>query len=132
MKEVLAVIRMNKINQTKKALVEAGYPAFHAVKALGRGRRPVDFKYIEALNEDPEDSADALAVLAQGPRLIPKRMISLIVPDAKVSEVIQTIIKVNQTGNPGDGKIFVMPISDVIRVRTGESGETAIDEMTGK
>jgi nitrogen regulatory protein PII 2 len=45
--------------------------------------------------------------------------------------VIQTIIKVNQTGNPGDGKIFVSPVTDVVRVRTGDTGPAAIDEMNG-
>jgi nitrogen regulatory protein PII 2 len=54
-----------------------------------------------------------------------------VVPDGKVSELIQTIIKVNQTGNPGDGKIFVSSVTDVVRVRTGETGSEAIDEMNG-
>ncbi|TSA13529.1 MAG: P-II family nitrogen regulator [Deltaproteobacteria bacterium] len=131
MKEVMAIIRINKINPTKQALVDAGFPAFTAIKGLGRGRRPVNFEILQAMNENPSDSVEVLSTLSQGGRLIPKRIISLIVPDETVPDVIQTIIKVNKTGNPGDGKIFVMPIDDVVRVRTGETGAKAIDEMTG-
>lgn len=131
MKEVMAIIRINKINPTKQALVDAGFPAFTAIKGVGRGRRPVNFEILQAMNENPSDSVEVLSTLSQGGRLIPKRIISLIVPDKTVPDVIQTIIKVNKTGNPGDGKIFVMPIDDVVRVRTGETGAKAIDEMIG-
>ena len=55
-------------------------------------------------------------------------MLTLVVPDGKVKAVVDTIITVNQTGSPGDGKIFVQPMLDAVRVRTGEDGETAIDE----
>jgi nitrogen regulatory protein PII 2 len=131
MKEILAIIRMNKINRTKEALVDAGYPAFTAFRAAGRGSRAVDFEVLQAINANPGVGAEVLPMLSQGPRLIPKRMISMVVPDDKVEDVIQTIIKVNQTGNPGDGKIFTLPVAEVIRVRTGETGPEAIDEMTG-
>lgn len=130
MKEVLAVIRMNKINQTKAALVAAGFPAFTGVKVLGRGSRPVDQKVLQALSESASPAPEALATLAQGPRLYAKRMVSLVVPDARVTAVVQTLIAANQTGNPGDGRIFVLPVSDAARVRTGEAGDAAIDEMT--
>ena len=130
MKEIIAIIRMNKINQTKEALVEAGYPAFTAKKAVGRGKRPVDFQVLKAIQDDPSEGPDVLATLSQGPRLIPKRMIHMVVSDKKVPDVIDTIVKVNQTQNPGDGKIFIQSISDVIRIRTEETGEKAIDEMT--
>ncbi len=131
MKEVLAIIRMNKINATKAALVEAGFPAFTARKVMGRGRKALDEDLVKALDDGPLDSAEMLPMLARGPRLLPKRLITLVVPDDKVSQVVDTIIRTNQTGNPGDGKIFVMPVTDVVRVRTGETGETAIDEMAG-
>ncbi len=131
MKEITAIIRMNKINQTKEALISAGFPAATAVRAVGRGRRPVEPDLLNAINENPKDSADLLSTLSQGGRLYPKRIITLVVPDGKVSEIIQAIIKVNQTGNPGDGKIFVGTVADVLRVRTGETGAAAIDEMNG-
>ena len=132
MKEVLAVIRMNKINPTKQALVDAGFPAFTAAKVMGRGSRPVDFELRKALTDDSAPAPEALASLAQGPRLIAKRMLSMVVPDEAVASVVKTLIAANQTGNPGDGKIFVLPVDDVARVRTGETGAKAIDEMTGR
>jgi|LGVE01.1.fsa_nt_gb nitrogen regulatory protein PII 2 len=132
MKEVTAIIRMNKINETKEALVEAGYPAFTAKRVVGRGKRPVDAQILQAIQEDEASvDTDVLATISQGPRLIPKRLVHLVVTDDKVSDVVDTIVKVNQTQNPGDGKIFVQSITDVIRVRTKETGEKAIDEMTG-
>lgn len=133
MKEVMAIIRQNMINQTKKALVEAGLPAFTAIRAVGRGRRPVNFEVMQAISAAPADiSADVLPSLSQGPRLIPKRIITMVVPDERVGDVIQLLIKVNRTDSPGDGKIFVMPVSEVIRVRTGQTGADAVDEMKGK
>ncbi len=130
MKEVVAIIRMNKMNATKKALVDAGFPAFTATPVMGRGKKALDENLVKAIAENPEDSADVLQLMAQGPRLMPKRMIKLVVADGAVKKLVDTLIKANQTQHPGDGKIFVLPISDVIRVRTEESGEKAIDEMT--
>ncbi|HFQ80031.1 MAG TPA: P-II family nitrogen regulator [Desulfobacterales bacterium] len=133
MKEVMAILRMNKINATKAALVAAGFPSFTASRVMGRGRKALDEDMVKAMNDDgPLESSEVLPLLAHGPRLLPKRMISLIVPDDKVATVVETVINSNSTKNPGDGKIFVMPIDDVCRVRTGETGNAAIDEMTGK
>ena len=131
MKEVMAIIRQNKINQTKDAMIEAGFSAATAVRALGRGKRPVEPELLEAINKNPRDSAEVLPTLAQGGRLYPKRIVMMIVPDDRVSDLVSAIIKANQTGSPGDGKIFVSPVVDTIRVRTGEEGEAAIDEMNG-
>lgn len=126
MKEVMAVIRMNKINETKEALMEAGIPSFTARKVLGRGKGQVDFRVLKGAQEGiPE----AIALLGQGPRLIPKRMLTVVVPDDKVSTVVKTLIKVNQTGSPGDGKIFVIPVLDAVRIRTGQSADEAVNEM---
>ena len=132
MKEVMAVIRMNKINQTKQALADAGFPAFTASRVMGRGSRPVDFEVTKALLDDAAPAPEALASLAQGPRLIAKRMLSMVVPDDAVAPLVKALIAANQTGNPGDGKVFVLPVDDVARVRTGETGAKAIDEMTGR
>ena len=53
-------------------------------------------------------------------------MLTVVCRDDLVDDVVQTIIDVNQTGNPGDGKIFVLPVSDAVRVRTGETGDKSI------
>ena len=132
MKEVLAVIRMNKINQTKEALVSAGFPAFTGMKGAGRGKRSVDFQVLRAISDDPKVNLDVLSTLSQGSRLIPKRVISLVAADELVPDIVGIITKVNQTGTPGDGKIFVLPVSEVYRIRTQETGPAAIDEMTGQ
>jgi len=131
MKEVLAVIRMNKINQTKEALGKAGFPSVTAVKVVGRGKQAVDFQLVKAISENPQDNSELLPLLAKGHRLIPKRMLSLVVPDENVQQVVDTLIEANQTGNQGDGKIFVLPVADSVRVSSGEIGAVAINEMTG-
>ncbi|AKG53286.1 nitrogen regulatory protein P-II [Dehalogenimonas sp. WBC-2] len=123
MKEITAIIRINKINATKKALVDIDIPSLTARKVVGRGKGNVDFRMIKGAMEGHDE---AIAQLGWGPRLIPKRMITLVVPDDRAQEVIKTIIAVNQSGNAGDGKIFVSSISDAVRVRTGEQGESAI------
>jgi nitrogen regulatory protein PII 2 len=56
-------------------------------------------------------------------------MIKLIVMDDLVKKVVTTIIKTNKTGKSGDGKIFVLPVSEAYRVRTGESGDEILDEI---
>ncbi|MFW6216319.1 MAG: P-II family nitrogen regulator [Desulfohalobiaceae bacterium] len=129
MQEVMAIIRQNRINQTKKALAEAGFAAMTAAKAQGRGRRSVEFQFLEAVTERPDISPDILPTLSQGGRLIPKRLVDVVIPDSRVQEVVQIIIDASQTGEPGDGKIFVLPVSEALRVRTGERNEAAIDEM---
>lgn len=124
MKEVMAVIRMNKINETKKALLEAGLPAFTARRVFGRGKGLVDLRVLHGAKEG---RPEAIATLGSGPRLIPKRALSVVVPDEQVKSVVDTIIEANQTGKPGDGKIFVIPVLDAIRVRSGAAGEGAVD-----
>ena len=129
MKEVIAIIRQNTINQAKKALAEAGFASLTAAKAQGRGRRPVEFEVLHAVNERPDMSSELLPTLSQGGRLIPKRYLELVVPDDRVQEAVASILSVCSTGAPGDGKIFVLPVADAVRVRTGDTGEDAIDEM---
>lgn len=127
MKQIIAVIRMNQVNATKQALVDAGLPAFTARKVKGRGQGKVDYQLLRGAEEGYEE---AITQLGPGPRLIPKRMFTIAVPDRLVAKTVQTIIKTNQTGNPGDGKIFVTPLLDAIRIRTGESAEIALDESS--
>jgi len=132
MKEVCAIIRMNRINATKEALVRAGFPAFTAMRVNGRGKRTVNYEVLQAITQDPNVQPDILDTISQGPRLMAKRMITLMVPDNRVPEVVNVLIKANQTGTPGDGKIFVGPVLEITRIRTGETNEEAIDEMAVK
>lgn len=123
MKEVMAIIRMNKMNQTKKALADAGIPAFVALECLGRGLGLINQ---EVLRGAAEGNEEAIALLGTKGRLYPKRIVTVVVPDADVQKVVDTIMAVNSTGRPGDGKIMVMPVADSVRVRTGEAGEAAV------
>jgi nitrogen regulatory protein PII 2 len=125
MKEVMAVIRMNMINRTKRALSEAGFPSLTATgRVMGRGKGLVDFRVIQGATDGyPE----AISQLSENPQMVPKRMITLIVEDHKVDKAVKALIKCNQSGNAGDGKIFVLPVLDSYRVRTGERGAVTLD-----
>ena len=124
MKQIVAIIRMNKMNATKQALIDAGFPAFTVRKVLGRGKGNVDFRVIHGAEAG---APEAIARLKDdGPMLIPKRMMNLVVPDEAVPNLIETIIQVNRTNKRGDGKIFVLPIEEAIRVRTNERGAAAL------
>lgn len=123
MKEIIAVVRINMMNQTKKALADAGIDAYFAREAQGRGKGFANPKVLEGAEQGYEEAA---AVLGEKGKLYPKRVITAVVDNDKVDSVVQTLIATNKTGMPGDGKIFVMPIMDAVRVRTGETGDMAI------
>ena len=121
MKEVMAIVRLNKVNVTKQALAEAGFPAFTCRKVLGRGKKSVDLALMQTIMESGELPVSPLGEnLSEVGRLIPKRIFNLMVDDEVVEKVVNTIMDVNSTSNPGDGKIFVLPIIDAYRVRDGE------------
>jgi nitrogen regulatory protein PII 2 len=125
MKMILAIIRIDKMNETKNLLSEAGLPSFTATgKVFGRGKGRWEAKVIEGVKEE---QPEALALLNEQPRLRPQRLITLVVPDTKVKLAVKTLITANQTKNPGDGKIFVLPMTEAISVRTGESGNAVLD-----
>ena len=126
MKEIMAIVRINMMNKTKKALAEAGISSITARDALGRGKGLVDLSLLEGAEKGYEE---AVAQLGQSSRLIPKRIFFIAVPDRLVSKTVKTIMAVNRTGKSGDGKIFVMPLVDSVRVRTGESGDQVLDEV---
>ena len=117
MKEVMAIVRMNCINKTKRALADSGISSMTARDALGRGKGLVDIQLLKGAEKGYEE---AISQLGSSQRLIPESL---------VAKTVKTIIKVNQTGKPGDGKIFVSPILDSISVRTGQSGDPTLDEV---
>ena len=126
MKEIMAIVRINMMNKTKKALADAGITSVTARDALGRGKGLVDLTLLEGAEKGYEE---AVAQLGQSQRLIPKRVFFVVVPDRLVPKTVKTIMAVNRTGKSGDGKIFVMPMLDSVRVRTGESGDQVLDEV---
>ncbi len=126
MKEVMAIVRINMMNKTKQALAEAGISSITARDALGRGKGLVDLTLLEGAEKGYEE---AVAQLGQSQRLSPKRIFFVVVPDKLVAKTVKTIMTVNHTGKSGDGKIFIMPLYDAVRVRTGEVGDMVLDEV---
>ncbi len=119
MKEVIAIIRMNAIQKTKRALADVGLPSITVEGVFGRGKQ-------KGLHLFPPASINPGDSKGNGMRYIPKRMLTMVVPDDRVGQVIETIMETNRTGMIGDGRIFVCPVKEVIRIRTGERGKEAI------
>ncbi|OAQ19767.1 P-II family nitrogen regulator [Thermosulfurimonas dismutans] len=108
------------IDQVYKVKVRV--PSFTAFKVLGRGKQGGRLKEL-AYRVSPE-VAEKLETSSYG--FIPKRLLLVVVPEAMVPKVVERIIRVNQSGEHGDGKIFVLPMEGVFRVRTGEEGLEAL------
>jgi len=122
MKEIIAIIRPKKVRATKEALEATGFPCFLAVSVLGRGhQRGIAGEIACDIPTELHGQGKS-----GGMKYIPKRMLSIIVPDANVDTVVEAVVKANQTAQIGDGKIFICPIEDAVRVRTDETGESAI------
>lgn len=121
MKEIMAIVRLNKVNATKNALADAGFPAFTCRKVMGRGKKAIDLALVKTIIDSEELPVSPIGeFISESSRLIPKRYFTLIVPDEKVDELVQVIMDVNSTNNPGDGKIFVIPMMESYRVRDGQ------------
>jgi nitrogen regulatory protein PII 2 len=126
MKHIMAIIRNVKMNETKQALADAGLPSFTALGVMGRGQgRGLGPTYQKIISDST--AKEMLAQLGPEPRLKSKRIIILVVTDEKKDLAVETIIKVNQTGNSGDGKIFVIETLGSVRIRTGETGDITLD-----
>jgi nitrogen regulatory protein PII 2 len=137
MKEITAIIRRDKLPETKKALEDLGYPSLTIQSVEGRGKQKgamcaemdteMPESFCTAAKLKPTPSTYALEhTLPKVALYVPKRLLTIVVPDDVVSTVVKSIIRVNQTGKRGDGKIFVAPIEGALRVRTGEKNGEAI------
>jgi nitrogen regulatory protein P-II 1 len=112
MKKIEAVIRPHKLDEVREALLEAGFRGMTIVEVKGVGRQ----KGHTEVYRGSEYKVDFL----------PKIKLELVVPDDRLESALAIIIKGAKTGQVGDGKIFVLPTDEVIRVRTEESGEDAL------
>jgi nitrogen regulatory protein PII 2 len=137
MKEITAIIRRDKLPETKKVMEELGYPSLTIQSVEGRGRQKgamcaemdpeMPDSFCTAVKLTPTPSSYALEhTLPKVALFVPKRLLTIVVPDDVVAKIVKSLIKVNQTGNAGDGKIFVSPIDGALRVRTGETDGEAI------
>ena len=116
MKEIMAIIRPGKDRATKEALAKIGCLTCTTFRVYGRGKqRGLTYKSVS------ENGTEMV-----GMKYLPKKMVYLLVNDRQVKPVIQTILRANQTGQYGDGKIFIADAKEVVRIRTGEKGEVAI------
>jgi nitrogen regulatory protein P-II 1 len=112
MKKVEAIVRHFKLDEVKQALTERGIAGMTVTEVRGFGRQ----KGHTELYRGTEYEVD----------FVPKVKIEIVVPDDKLRTVLDTIMQAAQTGQVGDGKMFVTDLSDVVRIRTGESGEGAV------
>ena len=117
MKEIIAIIRPGKDRQTKEALAKISCLAITSLRVRGRGKQR-GLKY-SALSTDVNIPQFVIM------KYLPKKLLYLVVNDPQVKPAVQAIIRANQTGQYGDGKVFVMPVKEVTRIRTGEKGEGA-------
>ena len=112
MKKIEAVIKPFKLDDVKEALNEIGIQGMTIAEVKGYGRQ----KGHKEIYRGAEYVVD----------FIPKIKIEIVIPDDMQEKVIETISKAANTGKLGDGKIFVTPVEQAVRVRTGEKGEQAI------
>jgi len=111
-KKVEAIIKPFKLDEVKQALSEVGVAGLTATEVKGFGRQ----KGHTELYRGAEYVVDFL----------PKVKVEVVVSDALVTKVVEVIERAAKTGRIGDGKIFVVPVEEVVRIRTGERGEDAL------
>lgn len=112
MKKVEAIVRHYKLEEVKNALTEAGIQGMTVCEVRGFGRQ----RGHKETYRGAEYTVDFL----------PKVKMEIVVDDADVEKAVETIMKTAQTGQIGDGKLFVTDLEQVIRIRTGETGGEAI------
>lgn len=111
MKKVEAIIKPVKLDDVKKALAEVGANGLTAVEVKGFGR---------------QRGRTDLYKGAEHVDFLPKVKIEVVVEDGMVAKVVEAIERAARTGKIGDGKIFILPVEDAIRIRTGERGNSAL------
>ncbi len=112
MKRIEAFIRVNKLEDVKQALEDAGIHGLSCEQIRGYGRQ---------LGRTDKYRGSTYAV-----NLLPKMRVEVYLKDHEVEDAIEAIISVTQTGEIGDGKIFVSEVLDAVRIRTGERGDAAL------
>ena len=112
MKSIVAIIRQEKYSDVKNALLAVGCEGMTVSEMKGRGSQ-------RGIKESYRGSSYCID-------LIPKTRIEIVVKDEGVETIVEAIKKGAHTGNIGDGKIFIYPIENVIRIRTGEEGDRAV------
>lgn len=112
MKLVTAIVKPHKLDEVKSALEAFGLQGMTVSEASGYGRQ----RGHTEVYRGAEYTVD----------LVPKVRLEVLVDDADAADVVEVIVKSAQTGRIGDGKVWVVPVDDVVRVRTGERGLDAL------
>jgi nitrogen regulatory protein P-II 1 len=112
MKLIIAIIKPFKLEEVKTALAEIGVEGMTVTEVKGFGRQ----KGHTEIYRGSEYTVDFL----------PKVKVEIVVVDSIVPKVIEAVVKAAKTGKIGDGKVFVLPVEEVVRIRTDERGETAV------
>src|SRR4051794_26774718 len=117
MKMVCAYIRHEAFEPIREELLERGFPSISITEVKGSGRQ-------KGITEHYRGSSIAI-------HLRPKLKLECVVEDGDAQVIIDTILKHARTGQVGDGKIFLLPVEDAVRIRTGESGEDVLQAHPG-
>lgn len=112
MKKIEAIVRPFKLDDVKEAMIEEGINGMTITEVRGYGRQKGHTEIYRGSEYRIE--------------FVPKIKIEIVVPESQVDLVVNIIIKAAKTGQIGDGKIFVLPVEDAIRIRTEESGKNAL------
>lgn len=112
MKRIDAYIRPHALEAVRDALVEAGVQGLSAIEVRGFGRQKGHSELFRG--SEYEQS------------FVPKVKLEVLVDDDQVAKVVEAIVSTAQSGTVGDGKLSVLPVEDVVRIRTGESGSSAV------
>ncbi len=112
MKRIIAIVRQEKFEDVKKALMDVGCEGMTVSEVKGRGSQ-------QGIKESYRGSSYCID-------LIPKTRVEVVVKDEGLDLLVDAIRKGAYTGNIGDGKIFIQPVDNVIRIRTGEEGDNAV------
>jgi nitrogen regulatory protein P-II 1 len=112
MKKIEAIIKPFKLNEVKEALSKAGIQGLTVTEVKGFGRQKGHTELYRGAEYVVE--------------FVPKLKIEIVLDDSKASQVVEVIRDTAKTGQIGDGKIFVLPVEEVLRIRTGERGSSAI------
>ncbi len=117
MKKIEAIIKPFKLEDVKEALSEIGIQGMTVTEVKGFGRQ----KGHTEIYRGSEYTVDFL----------PKVKLEIVIDDPRVEEVVQAIVKTANTGKIGDGKIFISPVEEAVRIRTGETGGAAVNTSVG-
>jgi nitrogen regulatory protein P-II 1 len=112
MKKIEAIVRHHKIDEIKQALVKEGHLGMTIIEVLGFGRQ----KGQKESYRGAEYQVD----------FVPKVKLEIVVKDTELDKILNIVVTTARSGQIGDGKVFVSDIGQAIRIRTGESGETAL------